>query len=106
MAEAGTGTRDAMPLFAAARRTDPGTSHEAARSVEESGAASDQRARCLLAVRAHPGSTAAEIAAILGMERHAPSRRLPELRAAGLVKNGPARICRVVGRSSVTWEAV
>jgi hypothetical protein len=37
------------------------------------------------------------------MERYVPSRRLPELRGAGLVKNGRSRVCAVTGRLSVTW---
>lgn len=101
----GTGGRDAMPLFAAARRTDPETSHLAAVAVEISGTARLQRRRCLDGVREHPGVTAAELAAFLAMERHAPSRRLPELRQAGLVRNGNPRICSVVHRPSMTWWA-
>ena len=88
---------------ARARRTDPETSHEAARSVEICGTAADQRRKCLQAVREAPGSTAAEIAEVLGMERHAPSRRLPELRESGWICNGKARVCRIQGRSSLTW---
>lgn len=88
---------------ARARSTDPATSSAAARSAESSGAASDQRRLCLAEVQRKPGQTAAEIALMVGLERHAPSRRLPELRAAGLVVNGAPRTCRVVGRASLTW---
>ena len=49
------------------------------------------------------GRTAAEIAETARLERHVPSRRLPELRSAGLVRNGEARICRVTGNRSITW---
>lgn len=95
-----------LPLFSArARNSDPETSHAAAEEVETSGVAADQRRRCLEGVRAAPYSTAAEIARAVGLERHAPSRRLPELRDAGLVVNGPSRICAVTGRASITWRA-
>ena len=89
--------------MARARNTDPFTSHEAARETEASGRASAQRRICLDEVLKNPGKTAAEIAEATGQERHAPSRRLPELREAGLVKNGTARTCSVTGRMSITW---
>jgi predicted ArsR family transcriptional regulator len=88
---------------ARARREDPATSLEAAQDVEATGKASDQRSLCLERVRRYPGETAAEIAAALHIERHIPSRRLPELREAGLVKNGAVRVCGVMGRKSMTW---
>lgn len=93
-------------MHALARNTDPLTSHEAAETVERSGRAASQRHLCLLEVWKRPGSTAAEIAARTGLERHVPSRRLPELREAGQIKNGPQRICTVTGNSSMTWEPV
>jgi len=89
--------------MAASRATDPHTSVEAARQVEASGVAGAQRTACLAEVRRNPGLTAAEIAANTGLERHVPSRRLPELRTAGLVTNGEARSCRVTGNKSLTW---
>lgn len=92
--------------MARARRTDPRTSHEAAREAEANGRAATHRAICLEEVRKNPGRTAAEIAAATGMERHVPSRRLPELREAGFVKNVEIRVCRVTGRNSMTWYVV
>ena len=92
--------------MAHARATDPTTSHLAACDVEDSGRASAQRKACLEEVLRNPGKTAAEIAVATGQERHAPSRRLPELRQAGLVKNGQARTCNVTGRLSLTWLPV
>ena len=47
--------------------------------------------------------TAAEIAEAAGLERHVPSRRLPELRQAGQVKNGEERVCAITGNPSMTW---
>lgn len=90
-------------MITSARNTDPSTSHDAARAMDRSGRARLQRQRCLRAVLAMPGRTAAEIALVTGMERHAPSRRLPELRDAGLLVNGEARICTARGLRSLTW---
>lgn len=90
-------------MQARARNTDPATSAAAARGVERSGGAALHRDRCLNAVKRHPGATAAEIADITGLERHTPSRRLPELRAGGFVVNGGRRKCKVMGRDSLTW---
>ncbi len=90
---------------ARSRSTDPSTSRDAAHSIERRGVAHAQREKCLAEVRRRPGQTAAEIALQVGLERHAPSRRLPELREAGLVVNGAARKCGVVGSLSLTWWA-
>lgn len=87
------------------RRTDPVTSKLAAADNENSGNAASHRAACLVCVRNNPGLTAAEIAKIIGLERHEPSRRLPELRRMGLVVNGPARVCNETHKLSLTWNA-
>lgn len=89
--------------MARSRSTDPISSTLAADAIERSGVADAHRRICLAQVRARPGQTAAEIARAVGLERHAPSRRLPELRDAGLVINGPMRSCAVKGRRSLTW---
>jgi len=89
--------------MARARNSDPFTSREAACEAEASGRAGAHRQLCLAEVLRKPGQTAAEIAVAVGLERHAPSRRLPELCNAGLVENGPARICNITGRMSLTW---
>ena len=85
------------------RASDPATSREAAANIAASGALAAQRETCLSAVRNEPGLTAAEIAVKVGYERHVPSRRLPELRNAGLVANGAARVCKVTGTNCLTW---
>jgi DNA-binding transcriptional ArsR family regulator len=90
-------------VSALSRTTDPATSSEAASLVEASGAADCQRAKCLAVVRATPGLTACEIAEAAGIDRYAASRRLPELRKAGLVVNGSARPCSVQGTNQMTW---
>jgi len=90
---------------AASRASDPETSMEAADQVESSGKAGRQRMICLKYVKENPGQTAAEIAREAGLERHVPSRRLPELRPK-YVKNGHARVCMVTGSKSMTWYPV
>lgn len=90
-----------MPTLA--RNPDPETAHQATEEVESSGRAASQRHRCLLEIWKKPGRTAAEIAEAANLERHVPSRRLPELRQAGLVKNGQERACAVTGNPSKTW---
>ena len=97
-----------LDLFKMSRATDPDTSHEAARDMTLGGNAQYQRDLCYAAVLEKPGQTAAEIAIMVGLERHAPSRRLPELRRKLKVTNGinpreRSRICNVTGRRSVTW---
>lgn len=89
---------------ALARSTDPDTSREAALMVE-SGALRTHCAQVLAEVRLHPYGTSAEIAAAIGMDRVEAARRLPNLRDAGDVVNGPKRRCRITGNNSITWVA-
>ena len=88
-------------LFDQCRSTDPDTSRMAAAKAAAANAC--QRESCRLAVNRAPGLTAAEIAAECRLERHVPSRRLPELRAAGKVVSGSPRVCRVTHSLSLTW---
>ena len=88
---------------ARARNTDPMTSHEAATRAELSGSAQNQRDKCLEVVKAHSNHTAAEIALIAGIDRYAASRRLPELRQRGLVRNGVVAVCGVTKTKAMTW---
>ena len=89
-------------LFDRSRQQDPETSRIAAAAAAAASAC--QREACRRMVEQVPGLTAAEIAERLGIERHVPSRRLPELRAAGLVANDGQRVCRVTGHMSLTWS--
>jgi len=93
-------------MKARARVDDPVSSHLAAQDAERGGSASTQRLDVLNEVRRKAGQTSAEIAANLGLERHAPPRRLPELRDAGFVFNGNYKTCSITGRRSLTWCAV
>ena len=87
--------------FDLSRQSDPETSRLAA--AKAAAASACQREACRMFVRAVPGLTAAEIAVKIGLERHVPSRRLPELRAAGEIMTGESRICAVTGNMSLTW---
>lgn len=87
----------------ATESTVPRTSHETEDETPVRGRTASQRHLCLLEVWKSPGRTAAEIAEAAGLKRHVPSRRLPELRRAGQVKNGPPRLCGVTGNPSVVW---
>ena len=78
-------------------------SQAVAADAESGGRAASQRHLCLLEVWKQPGRTAAEIARTACLKRHIPSRRLPELRRAGRVRNGVERACSVTGHSSLTW---
>jgi len=82
---------------------DPPTSDEAAERVERSDRAGTHRKLCMEAVLRRPGMTGAEVARETGLERHEASRRLPELRRAGLVRCGDPRICEVRGTKQVSW---
>ncbi len=93
-------------MHARARSADPDTSHSAAFHVEATGKADTQRRICLEEVMRNPGQTAAEIAVACDLERHIPSRRLPELRDAGMIQNRETRLCSVMKRVSMTWYLV
>lgn len=89
-----------------ARRRDPETSHLAAERMRESGALGKQAAAVLEAVKNWPGCTAVEIAQRAQIDRHAVSRRLPDLAKAHLVRRGPPKLCSVNGRPQSTWRPV
>lgn len=89
-------------MQALARQTDPHTSHIAAERIEQT-SATDHRRMLLEAVLRHPGSTCGELATIVGLQSHQAGKRLPELREAGFVVNGPARKCSQNGTVMRTW---
>lgn len=89
-----------------ARATHPGTSHEAARHVVESGLQADQQLVALAAVKSAPGLTSHELAQRSTLDRYMLARRLPELADAGLVWRGPKKPCSVSRRSACTWWSV
>ncbi len=83
------------------RNTDPPTSALAGQDAETDGSAQRHRAMCLETVMQRPGLTAREIEDRLGIKAH---KRLPELRRAGMVRNGRTRICTVSGKQAMTWH--
>ena len=83
------------------RNADPPTSAMAGRDTEANGSAQRHRAMCFDTVMQTPGLTAREIEDRLGIKAH---KRLPELRRAGMVRNGQARTCTVSGRLALTWH--
>lgn len=96
-----------------ARHTDPETSHEAAKRMARSGRAKAHAAVALAIVHRAPGRTYQELwAEATDAERETLGdavelmRRLGDLRRAGTVSNGVARVCRVKGNRMMTWEAV
>lgn len=66
------------------------------------------RKRVMDAVKAAPGSTAAEIAADCGQRRrHVVAMLLPELeQAGGCVERGVPRVCAITRLRAVTWHRV
>ena len=92
--------------MAKARRTDPSTSHDAARKVERSGKARDNQTKCFEALLKQDGMTSAEVAVMADLERHEAARRLPELRDANQVKNGDKRRCSITNNMALTWWVV
>ena len=87
-----------------ARRTDPATSHHAARFIVASGKAAAQQEQTIAAVRAYPGHTALEIAQHLGIDRYMLGRRLSECLKDGRVVREPDKTCSVSGRRAHTWS--
>lgn len=76
---------------------------------EASGTAASHRDAVLSLVRAMPSCTAVELHRWqyqygYKLERHEISRRLPELRAKGLVYNGESRMCRFSDTRQMTWR--
>jgi len=87
---------------ALSRRTDPATSKAAAVAVLPR--IGDLQAKVLEVVRANPGRTRNELAAVMGWHPSEVSKRLPELERVGLVRRGAERDCNVTGRSCAVWE--
>lgn len=88
------------------RKDGPATSKAAAVGVESSGRAPVYRELLLRAVRTRPGRTCGELAVLVSLPRQEASKRLPELREAGLVRNGEKRKCSEQGTMQWTWWPV
>ena len=73
--------RDMRP---AARDTDASGSHAAAERLQKTGIGGKQRLAVYHALRRYPGSTSAELARYMNVDRMVPARRLVELERAEL----------------------
>lgn len=89
-----------------ARSTDPATSWEAAEEIVASGKAAAQQAKAAAVVKAHPGRTSAELAALCDLDRYQLARRLPEVEESAAVFRGDARKCTATGHKAATWWPV
>lgn len=89
----------------ACRRTDPGTSRDAARNAERF--ASTQAGKVLAALTLHGPRSAHELEQLIGLSVVQIDRRLPDLKAAGL-----ARVAKLDDGADKTldgfrvWEAI
>jgi hypothetical protein len=85
------------------KRDGPVTSREAGERHERNGTASRHRDIVLAALRAHPGSTAAELGAVDGLGYHETARRLPDLARRQLAYVTGHRTCDVTGNMAQEW---
>jgi len=96
------------PLFELplARKTDPGTSWAAAKSLEPAELAGLRR-RAVALVTKYPGRIARELSELAGDgDPRTLNRRLGEVERMGLVRRGQARRCAVTGKLCATWWPV
>lgn len=87
----------------ASREHDPDSSRQAERTVTDTGRRQSQADRVLEDITAHPGATAGEIAARIGIDRHTVSKRTADLRKLDKITRGHARPCRAKGSTMATW---
>jgi len=86
-----------------ARKTDPATSHDAARRAAEF--AGSQRARILALLRQQGPLSPEVIGQQLGLEPYAVRKRLPELQEAGLAEPTGQIQQTMSGRWQRVWRA-
>lgn len=86
-----------------ARRSDPSTSHEAARRVREFGAG--HAAIILECLKIHGALTPEQIGKRIGMDAYSIRKRLPELERAGKAKPTGFTAPTSSGRHQRIWEA-
>jgi hypothetical protein len=95
-------------MTALARRTDPQSSHEAARQMTLTGMGFKQREEVLDLVRRFPGHTSLELAALpcATLDRYQIARRTAELAKTNQIRAGATRTDYATGRPSVTWYPI
>ena len=99
-----TTTQDAMealPLFAAARRSDPATSHEAAKTAPVS-----EHQRLILDALGQGPAGASGIGARCGLSGHQVSKRLTELARTGRIVETGRVVTSSSGRGEREWRCV
>ena len=97
-----TTTQDAMeslPLFAAARRTDPATSHEAAKTAPVA-----EHQRLILDALAVGPAGASGIAERCGLLPHQVNKRLTELARTGRIVETGVTVVSSSGRQEREWQ--
>ena len=97
------------PLFdqiPSSHATDPITSLIAEDRVNRTGVRGKQCRQVFEALQRNPGSTSAELAYLMDVDRVMPARRLPDLEKLGFVKKGDIRHCAATGSQCVTWWPV
>jgi predicted transcriptional regulator len=85
------------------RQTDPGTSRLAAKELAASGIYGRQKRMVYEGLKRNNGTTSAELAQRIGVDRYVTARRLPDLEREGIVRKGPARLCEITNSLCVTW---
>ena len=99
-----TTTQDAMeslPLFAAARRSDPATSHAAAKTAPVA-----EHQRIIMDALAQGPAGASGIAARCGLLPHQVNRRIHELAKGGRIVETGRTVRSNSGRSEREWRCV
>ena len=91
---------DALPLFAAARRTDPATSHEAAKTEPVA-----EHQRLIMDALCQGPAGASGIAARCGLSGHQVNKRLTELARAGRIVETGRTVRSNSGRAEREWMA-
>jgi len=92
-----------LPLFAAARRTDPATSKVAAASVR---AFQGEHHAAILEALSHGPAGASGIAARCGLLGHQVNKRLTELAKAGRIVETGRVVTSASGRGEREWRCV
>lgn len=92
-------TTDALPLFAAARRTDPATSHAAAKTAPVS-----EHQRLIMDALAVGPAGASGIAERCGLVPHQVNKRLTELARTGKIVETGRTVRSASGRGEREWQ--
>jgi predicted Rossmann fold nucleotide-binding protein DprA/Smf involved in DNA uptake len=92
---------ESLPLFAAARRSDPATSHEAAKTAPVA-----EHQRLIMDALTQGPAGASGIAARCGLLGHQVNKRLGELARTGRIVETGRTVLSNSGRSEREWRCV